>query len=69
MMSFTIKKHSTVEWQPGRYRDERWMCDIKILDSLLFFPMSLANLTEVAKKHTPDNLPVAFPYVFRYLRE
>ena len=69
MMSFTIKKHSTVEWQPGRFRDERCMCDIKILDSLLFFPMKLESLTEVAKKHSPDNLPEAFPYVFRYLRE
>ena len=69
IMSLTIKKHYDIEYEPGRFRNERWMCDIKILDSLLFLLKPLATLTEVAKKHHPDNLPEAFPYVFRELRK
>lgn len=67
IMSFTIMKRYQVD-DEGNASYRKTMCDIKIIDSLLFLLKSLESLTEILKKRHPDDLDKAFPILFNTMR-
>lgn len=67
IMSFTIKQSDIVENEEGRPSTVKLMCDIRIIDSLLFLLKSLESLTEILKKkcNTEWNYESAFPILYK----
>lgn len=68
IMSFTIMKKYNFH-PDGRATQEKCMCNIKIIDSLLFLLKSLETLTGILKKRHPDELEKAFPIMYKTMRE
>ena len=52
IMSFKIIKFTNEEQEDGSFVSNHCMCDIKVLDSILFLLSSLSKLTEVQKHKT-----------------
>ena len=69
IMSFTIMKKTPVINKSLTESIKKTMCDIKIIDSLLFLLKSLESLTGIMKKTHPTDLEKAFPILFRVMRE
>lgn len=67
IMSFTIMRRYQVDSE-GNTSFKKTMCDIKIIDSLLFLLKSLESLTEILKKRHPKDLDKAFPILFYTMR-
>lgn len=67
IMSFTIKKPWVIDFGEAGTR-ERSMCDIKIVDSLLFLLKSLEKLIDILKKRS-HKLDESFPIYFKTMRE
>ena len=65
LMSLTIKKETKVQDKTGNQHVVKHMCDIRIIDSLLFLLMALEKLTDIVKEKHPDELIKAFPITFR----
>ena len=53
IMSFKVIKFANEEQEDGSFVSNRCMCDIKVLDSILFLLVSLSKLTEVQKHKKP----------------
>ena len=65
LMSLTIKKETRTQDKAGKQILVKHMCDIRIIDSLLFLLMGLEKLTDIVKDKHPDELIKAFPITFR----
>ena len=68
IMSFTIMKKNVLI-NGGASSIVKSMCDIKIIDSLLFLLKSLESLTGILKKRHPKDLDRAFPILFKVMRK
>ena len=79
IMSFKIIKFTNDEMEDGSIVTNRCMCDIKVLDSILFLLSSLSKLTEVQKHKshwdgTPETEELnggyvdVFPITYKWLR-
>lgn len=66
IMSFTIMKFAVNDGVAVSWKKE--MCNIKIIDSLLFLLKSLESLTNVLKKKHPGELDKSFPYLYKEFR-
>ena len=69
IMSFTIKKYVDDILPSGKKSCAKAMCNIKIIDSLLFLLKSLESLTNILKRKHPTDLPMAFKILFTTMRE
>ena len=69
-MSMTISKEVR-ETDPFTGEDVKVkpMCDIQILDSLLFVLMGLGAITDILKAKHPDDLEKSFPITYRTFRK
>ena len=65
LMSMTIKKEKTEKTKDRKEYKVKTMCDIHIIDSLLFTLLGLGPLTEILKAQYPENLEEGFPVTFR----
>ena len=66
IMSMTIRREKEMSTKDGKKYRVKTMCDIRILDSLLFTLLGLGSLTEILKaQHQADNLEEGFPITFR----
>ena len=70
LMSMTISKEVT-ETDPFTGEDVKVkpMCDIRILDSLLFVLMGLGPITDILKAKHPDDLERSFAVTYRTFRK
>ena len=66
IMSMTIRHEKEMSTKDGKKYRIKTMCDIRILDSLLFTLLGLGPLTEILKaQHQADNLEEGFPITFQ----
>ena len=54
LMSMMIRKEKTQKTKEGKEYKVKTMCDICIIDSLLFTLLGLGPLTEILKTQHPD---------------
>ena len=71
VMSFTILRSvqkRTIS-PAGRpiFKRQRTMCDIRIIDSLLFLLKSLESLTTILKRRNPDDFGKSFPILYNQM--
>ena len=69
LMSMTISREEKRKTLDGHEYKVKTMCDIRILDSILFLLLGLGPLNEILKSQHKDNLEEGFPITYRTFRK